>query len=326
MTGAHDNPRLLHMGGAVVDYVYRIAQLPPQGGEAVARVHARLPGGGINQMVAARRNGLAVAYGGGHGKGPDGDLLRAAFEKLGIDVLQAANPHIDSGNSVVMIDDTGERSFVSWPGAEGRLDDSALGAIRVGPADWVVVSGYTLSYGGSRDALARWLQALPPSQPLVFDPSPVVASIPPEILESVLARATWVSANLSEAQALTGEDDPAGQASALLERHCPAAEGVILRAGPTGSYLQERGEAQTLLPAFPVETVDTNGAGDTHLGVFLAGLSQGAAARNATLRANAAAAISVTRFGGATAPGTEETDAFLASRKAGTMNKKTRNA
>lgn len=317
---------MLHMGGAVVDYVYRIAQLPLRGSEAVARMHTRLPGGGFNQMTAARRSGLKVAYGGGHGSGPDGTFLRAAFNESGIEVLQTANTEIDSGNCVVMIDDTGERSFVSWPGAEGVLDDGALDGIQVGTSDWIAVSGYPLSYPGSREDLARWLQALPPSLPLIFDPSPVVASIPPAICEAVLARATWISANLSEARVLTGADEPARQAAALLDRLCPSARGVLLRAGAEGAYLQCRGEALVHLEALPVEAVDTNGAGDAHLGVFLAVLAQNGDPRTAALRANAAAAISVTRLGGATAPTAAEIDAFLATRQATAINEKHYNA
>lgn len=315
MTDGHEGPRLLHLGGAVVDYVYRIDRLPPPGGESVATQHARLPGGGVNLISAARRSGLAAAYGGGHGQGPDGDLLRAAFQALGVEVLQPVQPDIDSGNCVVMTDADGERSFVSWPGAEARLAQGAMDDLALLPDDWIVVSGYTLSYPQSRDTLAGWLRERSPSQPLVFDPSPVIASVPAEIRRAVLARTTWVSANLDEARVLTGADDPDRQASLLLAEHCPKAQGILLRAGAGGSYLQERGQAQRHIPAFPVEAIDSNGAGDTHLGVFLAGLAQGVAPADAALRANAAAAISVTRFGGAEAPTAAEIDAFLAAQR-----------
>lgn len=313
--GDTSGPRMLHMGGAVVDYVYRVAELPPRGGEAVAQAHARIAGGGFNQMSAARRSGLRVAYGGGHGTGPDGDFLRDALTEAGIEILLPRSAAIDSGNSVVMIDGAGERSFVSWPGAEGRTSDAELSAIRPAEDDWIVTSGYTLSYAGSRDPLYRWLWSLPPSLPVIFDPAPVVAAIPPEILQATLARATWISANLAEAQVLTGETLPERQSAVLLERFCPAAEGILLRAGTAGAYLQRRGERQIQLPTFAVEAVDTNGAGDTHLGVFVTALAQGQTAEKATTRANAAAAISVTRFGGSVAPSGEEIDAFLATRQ-----------
>ncbi|MGF1627970.1 MAG: PfkB family carbohydrate kinase [Kiloniellaceae bacterium] len=309
--------RMLHMGGAVVDYVYRISALPPRGGEAVAGAHARIAGGGFNQMSAARRSGLDVAYGGGHGTGSDGDFLRLALAGAGIEILQPPSPAIDSGNCVVMIDSEGERSFVSWPGAEGRLSDADLSGIHPKAGDWIVISGYTLSYGGSRDALTRWLASQSPAYPVVFDPAPVAASIPQRILQEVLARTTWVSANLAEAKSLTGESLPERQSAFLLDRLCPAAEGILLRAGATGTYLHLRGQPQALLPAFAVEAIDTNGAGDTHLGVFVAAMARHRKAREAAMLANAAAAISVTRHGGSDAPSGAEIEAFLAKRQPG---------
>jgi spermidine/putrescine transport system substrate-binding protein len=58
--------------------------------------------------------------------------------------------------------------------------------------------------------------------------------------------------------------------------------------------------------------VDSTGAGDTHTGVFIASLAQGLDPIAAMRRANAAAAISVTRRGPATAPDRAELELFLA--------------
>jgi sugar/nucleoside kinase (ribokinase family) len=61
-----------------------------------------------------------------------------------------------------------------------------------------------------------------------------------------------------------------------------------------------------------VTAVDTTGAGDAHSGVFLAGLAAGLTPAEAARRANAAAALAVTRAGAATAPARAELDRFLA--------------
>jgi sugar/nucleoside kinase (ribokinase family) len=68
------------------------------------------------------------------------------------------------------------------------------------------------------------------------------------------------------------------------------------------------------VPGFPVRAVDTTGAGDTHSGAFLAALAAGADEAAAARTANAAAALSVTRHGPATAPGRDELARFLAGR------------
>jgi sugar/nucleoside kinase (ribokinase family) len=61
-----------------------------------------------------------------------------------------------------------------------------------------------------------------------------------------------------------------------------------------------------------VAPVDSTGAGDAHSGVFLAGLAAGLTVGEAARRANAAAALTVTRTGAATSPTRAELDRFLA--------------
>ena len=68
------------------------------------------------------------------------------------------------------------------------------------------------------------------------------------------------------------------------------------------------------IPAPTVRAVDTTGAGDAHAGVFLAALADGLSPADAARRANAAAALAVTRPGPATSPTRAELDAWLARR------------
>lgn len=310
MTG----PRLLHIGGAVVDFVYRVSALPDPGGESLAQSFDRLAGGGFNMMAAANASGMEVAYGGQHGKGPYGDLLRAAMSERGIACLQPIYQELDSGNCVVLITPDAERSFVSWPGAEGVMAAEQLEEIQPGDGDWVFVSGYSLSYGGSGPALADWVAALPEDTPVIFDPSPLVGRIPAERLAAVLSRTDWLSCNQTEAAAITGVRDIRAQADDLIENCCPRAGGIVIRAGAAGSLLKLRDQTSTKVPAFEVEAIDTNGAGDTHLGAFVAALGHGAVPLSAVRYANAAAAISVTRTGGGAAPDRDEIERFLRDR------------
>ena len=164
-------------------------------------------------------------------------------------------------------------------------------------------SGYTLSYPGSRDALADWIEALPAEIPFVFDPTPVVSEIPKDILARVLARTTWLSCNAAEAASIAGTTDVATNADAADEPALPACRrrgdpfrrGRRLRAGCATA-------ASKTIPGFKVAAVDTNGAGDTHIGAFVSALARGQQPFEAARYANAAAAISVTRHGGSSAP------------------------
>ncbi|MBZ9991065.1 PfkB family carbohydrate kinase [Mesorhizobium sp. BH1-1-5] len=304
--------RLVHVGSAVVDYVYRIDALPAAGTEKTASAYARVAGGGFNMMVAASRTGMKVVFGGQLGTGPDGDFLRAAFAAEGIETLTPPSPSMDSGNCVAMISGDAERTFVSWPGAESRLTADMMAPVQAVAGDWVFTSGYTLSYPGSRDVLTDWIEALPAGIAFVFDPTPVIADIPRPILDRVLARTTWLSCNTNEAAEIAG--DAQTVAVRLLEQHCPKAAGVVIRAGAHGCLVRMADGGTRAVPGFKVEAVDTNGAGDTHIGAFVSALSRGLSPCEAARYANAAAALSVTRHGGSSAPTDTEIQEFLSHR------------
>jgi sugar/nucleoside kinase (ribokinase family) len=64
------------------------------------------------------------------------------------------------------------------------------------------------------------------------------------------------------------------------------------------------------VPGVPVTVVDTTGAGDAHLGAFIAALAAGRDAEAAARRANVVAALTIARRGPASSPTAEETDQF----------------
>jgi sugar/nucleoside kinase (ribokinase family) len=68
-----------------------------------------------------------------------------------------------------------------------------------------------------------------------------------------------------------------------------------------------------VLRGHPQTPVDTNGAGDAHTGILVAGRAAGLGWVEAARRANAGAAIKVTRRGPNTAPTAAEIDDFLAT-------------
>ena len=305
------SPRLIHIGSAVVDFIYRLERLPAPGDDLTASTFAALPGGGFNMMVSARRSGMAVAYAGKIGDGLAGAMLVAAFKVEGIDCLQPPSKGLDSGTCVVLITADSERTFVSKPGAEGVITPEDFIYMMPAAGDWVFTSGYTLAYPGSRNSQARFISQLPAETTFAFDPTGIVYEIPGDILRTVLARTDWLSLNRAEAAVIAGLGTDEELAGRLLKDHCPRAKAVVIRAGSAGALLALRGEVPVFVPAFKVETVDTNGAGDTHVGAFVAALSQGQRPVEALRYANAAAAISTTRHGGSMAPTTDEINQFL---------------
>ena len=294
--------RLVSVGNVIIDVTLRIPALPERGGDVLARDTGSTPGGAFNTLVAAVRQGVASAYGGRHGTGPLGDRVRSALEAEGIEVLLDASTEADTGYDIVLIDDEGERTFVTVSGAEASLTSHDLASIRRGGNDleWhdlVHVSGYGLLESTNAGVLAPWIAAIAPWHTVLLDPGPLGSDIPAAVLATVAVRADWFSCNLREALSLSGAADARLAAIALRETW----RAVIIRLGPEGCLVAVDDDV-VHVPGFAVEAIDTNGAGDAHTGAFLAGLAAGEAPTAAALRANACAALAVTRRGPATAP------------------------
>ena len=105
---------------------------------------------------------------------------------------------------------------------------------------------------------------------------------------------------------LGGAKDPQIAATQLAAGR----DGALVRIGAGGCWLVTA-EGSLHVPGFKVRAIDSNGVGDTHVGAFIASLMAGHSPRDAAIHANAAAALSTTRIGPATAPDLEETRRLL---------------
>ncbi|PMV86392.1 MULTISPECIES: PfkB family carbohydrate kinase [unclassified Pseudomonas] len=302
-------PRLLHTGQVIIDLVMAVDKLPQPGGDVLAQSASFEAGGGFNVMAAAARNGLPVVYLGRHGTGRFGDLAREAMKTEGIQLGIAHKAERDTGLCVAVTDASAERSFISYIGAEGELTTEDLASVLAEAGDYVYVSGYSLLHVGKAQALLDWVLGLPKVINVVFDPGPLVDSPDAPLMQALLPRIDLWTSNSVEALRFTGAADIA-EALDRLTDHLPAEVLMVVRDGPQGCWISQRGEREHM-PGFKVEAVDSNGAGDAHAGVFLAGLARGLSASEAARRANAAAALAVTRWGPATSPGTAEVDALI---------------
>lgn len=294
------SPRLVQLSGVVVDITYRVQAIPAPGHEAIVTGFSISAGGGFNAMVAARRMGLHTAYGGTPGTGPFADIARAALKEAGIPILRPRLAGHDQGVCTVLVEPSGERSFIAAEGADGVVSDEDLDGLPLRTGDWLLLSGYTLAYRRSREALTRWLKRQTRQRRLVFDPAPLVEQLETETIRAALAAALWVTANGSEAAILTGHADPALAAEALAKGRTGG--GAVVRIGAAGCWIAAPGTAAQHLAGLPAQAVDTNGAGDAHIGAFIAMLAKHEQPERAAAVANVAAAISTETEGPATAP------------------------
>jgi sugar/nucleoside kinase (ribokinase family) len=301
----------LQLSGVVVDLVHRIERLPESGAEVEARAFMMTAGGGFNAMAAARRMGARVTYGGVLGQGPLADIAFAALQAEGIALATEKRSAIDQGSCAVLVEANGERSFISHHGAERDVDLAHLESLPTAVHSYALLTGYSLYKPASAAAFLAWLPTLPWPPRLVFDPGPAVAGIPEATLQQGMARADWISSNAAEALVMTGETEPI----AAARRLAAGRDGAVVRYGADGCWLSSDGDTRHV-PGFKVEAIDTNGAGDTHNGVFIASLIAGNSPFDAALIANAAAALSTTVMGPATSPDATQTRRFMQARSA----------
>lgn len=308
--------RVIHTGQALVDVVVEVPDLPARGQNVMATSATDYAGGAVTVLVAAARFGAECVHAGAHGTGPHGDMVRAALAGEGIGVSAAPVPDRDTGICVVMVEPSAERTFVTTLGAERDISVGSLATSDPRAGDLVCVTGFSLALASTRDPLLAWLPTLDPDVVVVLDPGAAFAELPADVRAAMLEVTDVWSSNAEEAEDLlreVGADAP-DDLAALTTAIAPLLRGdavAIVRDGPEGCAVHVAGQT-TDVPGFPQKPLDTNGAGDTHTGALLAEVAAGTPWVEGCRRANAAAAIKVTRRGPESAPTAAEVDEFLA--------------
>ena len=292
--------RLFCLDTVMIDIVLRIAEIPESGSDVLADEHLIATGGGYNAMSAAARQGVGAVYAGRLGRGPFSSIARASLQNDHVEEPIEADDALDAGFCVALIDDGGERTFITSAGAEASLRSTDLSSLTINGGDYVLVSGYNVMYPGSAELVLEWLASLDDDVRVAFDPAIRVMDIPDKNLRPVLGRADWTLCNETEASSLTGADDLEASVRALGE--LTGRVGVVVRHGATGCTVLVNGGEPVLVDGFNVAVVDTNGAGDTHSGVFLAELALGTDVIEAARRGNAASAVAISVLGPASCP------------------------
>ncbi len=286
-------PHIAVVGSANVDLTTFIDALP-RPGETIFGKHFDLGfgGKGANQAVAARLCGANVRMVARVGNDLFGPATIKNFESFGIDCAQVkVIDGVSSGVAPIFVDESGQNRIIVVKGANDRLlpEDVTAAASVLQSARCVILQleiplatvYHTIRLAKSNGSLCILNPA--PGQPL-------------DIQQVRLA--DYLIPNESEAEAITGlsvrsPQEAATCAKNLLGQGVPR---VIITLGDKGALLATP-EKTELVPAFSVKTKDTTGAGDAFIGSLAVFLAEGVPEREAVLRANLYAALSVTKVG-----------------------------
>lgn len=236
------------------------------------------PGGNtLNVAVAARRYGVRAAYLGAVGTDPAGSLVRAALEREDIEASRLRV--LEGTNAWCTIElSEGDRRFV----------DHDLGVSRfvLDEADLDYIGEFSLAHSGDCSGTEDQLAEIAERTRLSFD----FSNRPPSYYRPLLRHASLACFSGSH---LSEEESDAIAEEALAE----GSELVLVTKGARGASLYRPGLDRLEAGAQPVAVVDTLGAGDVAIGVFLASHLSGKDAETALEEAMAAASEAVTRFG-----------------------------
>ena len=276
--------RIVVVGSINMDLVTQAARFVGPGETILGERFLTIPGGkGANQAVAAARLGAEVALVGALGIDTFGRQLRQGLASEGIDLSHTA--HLDdcsSGTASITIAG-GENQIIVVPGANARVTPTQVEAARglIERADVLLVQMEIPLE--TVEATLRLGQQL--GVPVILNPAPA-QPLPADWLKM----ARYVTPNQHELAVLLGAD-PAEDFRELMRRApCP----VVLTRGAEGAWYREQGEPQHQL-GFPVEVVDSTGAGDTFNAALAVFLHEGLA--EAVRKACVAAALSVGKLG-----------------------------
>ena len=298
--------RIICVGHAALDRIYRIEAFPPVPSKVRALEHIESGGGmAANTAAAIARLGGKAELWSRVGDDDVGTKIRAGLKAGGVDARYVQSFEDGrSSTSATIVDDNGERLIVGARDINMPSSTSWLPLERVSGANAVIAD-------------VRWLEAVravftrarKEGIPTVLDAELGAREALPELL-SLADYAIFSKPALKDLC-------PEGTNKTRLRRVLdlgPKYAGVTLGAD---GYQWQQGSDGGRMPAFKVDVVDTTGAGDAFHGAFTLGIAEGLPVAECARFSCAVAALKCTRLGArAGLPTRKELDAFLRANQA----------
>lgn len=279
--------RIACLGGAVVDLVYGLDELPGRDGKVRARSYFETGGGmAANAAVAINRLGGSASWWGRVGDDDIGSKVLDGLRREGVAVTDVRIiPGVVSSHSLVLTDRAGNRAIVLYRSDALDPDPSWLPLEAVASVDAVLADNRWIE--GSVAILTAAREA---GKFGVLDADSGADS---RTIEAVRSATHTVFSEPGLAELFETSDPDEG-----LRRAGELAPFVAVTLGASG--VRWRGPDHRIghMPAFEVDAVETVGAGDVFHGCFAHALAEGRHEVEAIRFASAAAAIKCSAEGG----------------------------
>ena len=295
---------LVGFGICSVDFLGVVEKYPAPGEKIPMTAFAK-QGGGLTgtALVAAARLGVKTAYIGKLGEDEYSRFVLEEFQHDGVNVDQVvfaegAQPPVAF---IHVEQNSGERRIARyWKEFDLQPKEIAVEVIR--NSRMLFLEHHFVEAGIFAARLSKQAGGL-----VVVDAERNAAGFEP-----ILHAADYVIVSQNFAAQQTGSADPEQSASRLQQKYGGI---IVVTAGESGAFCRTP-ENTFYQPAFPVEVVDTTGAGDVFHGAFMAGLIEHWRLPKILEFASAVAAMKCRGLGGrAMIPNRREAEAFLQSRE-----------
>jgi ribokinase len=304
------------VGSLNLDMVTKVRERPKIGETIICEEYFNSPGGkGANQAYSSAALGGVVRMIGKVGNDPHGQELIAQLKKINVktDAI-LIDPAETTGIANIIIDKNGDNSIIVIPGANHKL---AIKDIRQFQEYILNAKLVVLQLEIPIETVKEVINiAFSNNIPILLDPSPVPDG---GLEEELLKKITYITPNITELNQLTGKTITNNESvyncsGILLEK---GIKYVFAKLGNRGVVVSSQEESYHV-PGFAVKTLDTTAAGDTFIGALATTITKNMPISECVKTANAAAAITVTRFGAQNAmPTLTETKEFIDSYEGG---------
>lgn len=269
--------KALVIGSTVCDVMVYLDRLPSREGDA--HIHEQtwsLGGCAFNVTSVLHALGQNVDFISPVGTGVYGDFVKAELERLGIKTPVSVNGA--NGCCYCFIESDGERTFLSDHGVEYSFQADWLKEIETDRFDYIYLCGLEVEEPTGFELVQSVSQL---KGRVIFAPGPRGLLIPKERLEAIYDLQPILHLNEAEAKAFSACQEIADAAKILYQR---TGQLVVVTLGEKGAIAYDGNWYEAA--GFPTEVRDTVGAGDSHLGAFLAASLQGLDVEDALTFAN----------------------------------------
>lgn len=269
-------------GGILLDKYLEMEAYPEKGQDGLITNEFSMAGGCSINMAATFNNlgGTAhvVTY---LGIDPAGREIMDYLNWHGFSGKYVKQVDGDTGYSIVILEKSGERTFLTKKGVESRFDRTLL-QDDISSIKNVMVTGYYLLCDNARELVRCLSDVRKHCDHFLFDPGPLFGKIDPDALKNVMSMADVITVNETEAAGITlpGDDSKV----------------IVIKKGQSGGEIHHKGECFAYR-AREVNAVDTTGAGDSFAAGLMFGIASGMDLQSAVSVAVESAAITVTMKG-----------------------------